>query len=32
MACFRLSYGRYDAEVMIPVYVTEPTLFYLFQC
>ena len=32
MACFRLLRNGYDAEVMILVYITEPTLFYLFHC
>ena len=31
MTCFHLLRNGYDAEVMIPVYVTEPTLSYLFH-
>ena len=31
MACFHLMHNGYDAEVMIPVYIMDPSLFYLFQ-
>ena len=31
MACFHLLHNGYDVEVTILVYVTEPTLFYLFH-